>query len=121
MGRPERFHPAEQWPAVIAGRQELSIEAGQLYNRRLEADGPAPLLKSDGQMVLSGGTLHNEGGVVQSAGTLVLNGLQVFNRNPFYQSQQMKELVKKGQFSIGNSAEGIQLGKSLGPAARHDH
>ena len=83
--------------AVIAGREALQINANEINNRRLDKNGPAPLLKSDGSMVLSGGTLNNDGGVVQSAGTMVLDGLRVFNRNPFYQSKQVLELIKRNE------------------------
>ncbi|EHM56020.1 two-partner secretion domain-containing protein, partial [Cardiobacterium valvarum] len=82
--------------AVIAARRHLEVDGGTIDNRLGSANGAAPLIKSDGSMLLKGQSLDNGGGTVQSAGNMELRGLRVKNDNPYFQTYTKVE-EKKGQ------------------------
>ena len=74
---------------AIAAREHLDARINTIDNLRESADGDSPIIKSDGTMTLTGSRLTNAGATLQSAGRMVLNGMEVKNENPFFSTHQV--------------------------------
>ena len=74
---------------AIAAREHLDARINTIDNLRESADGDSPIIKSDGTMTLTGSRLTNAGATLQSAGRMVLNGMEVKNENPFFRTHQV--------------------------------
>lgn len=74
---------------AIAAREHLEARINTIDNLRESADGDSPIIKSDGTMTLTGSRLTNAGATLQSAGRMVLNGMEVKNENPFFSTHQV--------------------------------